>query len=184
MLTKAAKEMLRIVKDNYIVPGITSVSKAYATAKTNNGNTVYTGYTTTSTSTNLITSFTESGSNASRGFAVGSGNTPANENDYCIESLITDLTLSATPTIQPTYDAANNKYISNVELALSNATQNDITVSEIGYFVECYTASALGGDISTSASAGRCIMTDRTVLDTPVVIPAGQSGLIRYSFVY
>lgn len=185
MLTKWAKSLISYAPNECVLLGLNNYEKAAFQAKTCSGNTIYTSYYYMSAaSKGLITSFTESGGTASTGFAVGSGNTPATDEDYNVETLITDLTLSTTPVVQSSYDTTTGKYSVYVELSLSNATANDIIVKEIARFAAVYATNELGGTLSASNPAKRSVMVDRTVLNTPVTIPAGQSGLIRYAFVY
>lgn len=185
MLTKWAKSLISYITNEYIILGLNHYDKAAIVAKTCNGNTIYTNnYYLGTPNKTLITSFTESGGTSTTGFAVGSGNTPATDEDYNVETLITDLTLSTTPVVQSSYDTTTGKYSVYVELSLSNATANDIVVKEIARFAAVFASNELGGTLSSSNPNKRSIMVDRTVLDTPVTIPAGESGLIRYSFVY
>lgn len=185
MLTKWAKSLISYITNEHLVIGLSHYEKAAVVAKTCNGNTIYTNnYYLSAANKTLITSFTETGGTSSTGFAVGSGDTPATDEDYNVETLITDLALSTTPVVQSNYDSTTGKYSVYVELSLSNSTASDIVVKEIARFAAVYASSELGGTLSSSNPNKRSIMVDRTVLDTPVTIPAGQSGLIRYSFVY
>ena len=58
-----------------------------------------------------------------------------------------------------------------VSFVVRNSTSKDITVSELGMFTR-----------ADNSNAG--ILLDRTVLDEPVVIPAGERRMITYTFVF
>lgn len=136
-------------------------------------------------SVNLITSLsTTTGSNSANGIAVGSGDTPATENDYTIESIITTLTTSATPTVTPHYDTTTGKYVISVDLTLSNATSADIIVKEVCRFSRVVKGTNLGDAATSSQSNWVTILIDRTVLETPLTVPAGGAAVLRYGFEY
>lgn len=128
----------------------------------------------------LFTSYVESTGTASYGFAVGSGDTPATENDYCLDSILSGLSLSSSPSVQMVYDSSTGKFNLHVDLTLSNNTENDIIIKEIGSFFTAYTSETLGGAPTTGAYYQKSFMLSRVVLDSPVTIGAGQSGVVRY----
>lgn len=140
----------------------------------------YSGF---STEWNLIsTSITQNytGGNSS-GFALGSGTTPPTENDYTMENQILGLTMvgSASSTGK-TYDSENDCMELYKSIIISNDTGSDVTITELGLF-RAYNSSTTKG--STSGSLER-FMTDHTILDEPVVIPNGESGVIRIKGIY
>lgn len=97
----------------------------------------------------------------------GSGTTPATVNDYKLESLIDSGITVAHPNIVTTEQT--DSYISwTVTFGVSASVE--ITISEIGLIAKAYRPN---GVIDT--------LVDRTVLDTPVTIPAGQSKQITYT---
>ena len=97
----------------------------------------------------------------------GSGTTPATVNDYKLESLIDSGITVAHPNIVTTEQT--DSYISwTVTFGVSASVE--ITISEIGLIAKAYRPN---GEIDT--------LVDRTVLDTPVTIPAGQSKQITYT---
>ena len=119
------------------------------------------------------------------GIYIGSGNTPATADDYTLESQITSGLSVSSPTKLSGYDAENNECTLSFVITLSNTSGSDITVNEIGTVARCYYGSALGGDVSgTSSSYRRGVLLDRTVLDSPVVIEAGGSAVLHYTFRY
>lgn len=63
---------------------------------------------------------------------------------------------------------------------LTNTTENDIIVREVSYAQAVSKANTKGSNVATN-STGVAIMTiDRTVLDTPVTVPANDSASITY----
>lgn len=184
MLTRWGKEMALSSMNNIIV-GITTSATSIAsiTAKTTEGNNCYISpYASTATAF-IGSTLVESGSNASAGVAVGSGDTPPTENDYTLENQITGLTASV-GTNTTVYDAENNTYIGRVDYTISNNTGNTVVIKEIGRFVRPQAASAIGSATSSANTARRSVMVDRIVLSNPVTIPNGSVGVVRYDTVY
>lgn len=125
-----------------------------------------------SVSTDLISSGTGAG------FVVGSGSTPATENDYKLDNLISGLTGSVSSST--VYDSETFSYAKQIDITLSNTTQNDITVSEVGRLVTVRTAATRGSNYSDTEP----ILIFRSVLDTPIVVPAGEASVLRLLFKY
>ena len=113
---------------------------------------------------------------ASPGIQVGTGNTAPTEDDFRLASQITSGMTATSPTMTRNLDNDGNPYLEFV-FVLSNSTGNDITVSEVGYVQYLYSASSQGG-MDSSLSA---YMLDRTVLSTPVTVPANDSAAIKYT---
>ena len=107
----------------------------------------------------------------SLGVVVGSGNAPATKADYKLENIITSGLKSVSSTNAT--DALDNGVENIKAIILQNTTETDITISEVGLIGMCYSGS---GD-----SYYKYLMVDRTVLDVPVTIPAGESKAISYS---
>ena len=97
------------------------------------------------------------------GVIFGSGTTPATPSDYMLEAQITN-GISVT---NPTTAVANltDEYLEYTATYGIYASL-DTTISEIGLFNQVN---------------GRNVMYDRTVLETPIVIPAGQSKQVTYT---
>ena len=106
-------------------------------------------------------------SNSNNGIVVGSGRTPATIDDYKLESMITS-GLSAS--IAKSIDSDNDTIIA---LTFTNTSSADITIGEIGYVGTVYIDNNFGGS--------KYVLLERTVLDSPVTIPAGGIGKIEYS---
>ena len=101
---------------------------------------------------------------------VGSGTTPATMEDYKLENPITSGLATYSVSRNVTFAKEYSEAVWT--LTLSNTSSAPITVSEIGY-VTAFT--------SGSASTTQYALTDRTVLDTPITIPAGESRTLTYS---
>lgn len=186
MLTKWAKKINNIRPNNNIIYGVldSGTVKACVVAKSSAGNNVNIGPSSVTANNTLITSFTETGSSASSGIALGSDATAATDEDYNVKSLITTLTFASTPSPSQYYDKTTGKYYGRVDITLNNNTASDVTVNEVAKFVRFYKATNLDDTISTSASNGVSVMVDRTVLDSPLTVPAGGVAVLRYQFAY
>ena len=118
--------------------------------------------------------FTNTAANA--GISVGRGTTAATEDDYQLESPITS-GLSGTLNRTIALDENGNQFV-RYDLILTNSTNSDITVGEIGYKQQIRATTAQGA--TTSNNLYVCLI-DRTVLTTPVTIAAGDYAVIRYT---
>ena len=107
-------------------------------------------------------------STANYGVVFGSGTTPPTVNDYKLESTISD-TLTFTKPSAVTLNETDDYWEMSATYGIS--TSSDKTISEVGVFVT-YNGTT---DISKS------VMIDRTVLENPIVIPAGQSKQVTYT---
>lgn len=108
------------------------------------------------------------------GFCVGSGNTQPTLSDYTLESIITS-GLQGAATSTTGIDSNGNIYL-NVDIVITNTSDQSITIREIGWIGVLQCAASVGG---TSLSA-KYALVDRTVLDNPVTIEAGEYETIRY----
>ena len=111
-------------------------------------------------------------STTTTGVSFGTGTTLASVSDYALESRLTDsqINVSTPSAVSFSRDDAYDEY--SVTFGVTNKTANDITISEIGLTAMPYFPSS-GGNVYT--------LVDRTVLDTPVTISAGQSKQITYT---
>ena len=184
MLTKFGKVLVShfappVTNSYQPIPGVStaSVNRAINEVKSYMGNTFYVTPSTTTSSLSFIgNAITET---SSSGVIVCSGNTPATENDYCLENQITGLTATNSNSIY--YDADNFRFIQRVEYTISNNTGSAVSIKEIGRVCSCNTSSTRG---NTTNSNAKCFLIDRTVLDVPVDIPNGESSVVRYDFVF
>lgn len=102
--------------------------------------------------------------------ALGSGTTEATTSDYKLESIISNANLVvSSATVGAT---TNGKQYSVV---VSNATNEDITVSEIGLFLKInLSAIGMGGGVAGA------YMLARDVLETPAILTPGQVGTFTF----
>lgn len=95
---------------------------------------------------------------------VGTGTTTPTQNDYGMQNEATGITC----------DAASTGFTSNLTktytATFSNSTASDINITELGLFVQDYNENDF--------------LLDRTVLSTPITIPAGQSKSITYEIAF
>lgn len=114
------------------------------------------------------------------GVVIGSGDTEATENDYTLESQITDGFTAGSAQYSCVFDAVNNQYHARIQYTINNTGSEDLVIKEIGYYRSINYADTLGG-LRTGSSQ---VLFDRTVLDEAVVIAAGTPGVINYDFIY
>ena len=112
---------------------------------------------------------------------VGSGSTPATENDWFLESPLVNNEFTANHTSSYTLNSDKTIMYVNNDYVITNQTQNEITIREIGRAICVYTSTTKGDSVSSTKKAA---LVDRTVLETPVVIPAGEAATVRYQFAY
>ena len=192
MLTKWGKKVVACAKNNgatqYYIPtvGLANTSVAYIEAKNAGGTTVYINpyFQATPVYTAITAALVASGSGASYGVAFGSSNTAATENDYTLGSQVTGITVSTTPSVETVFDSVNYRYIAKLDYVVQNNTGSDVTIKEIGFFIRFLSATTRGGTPSSTSANRTSIMMDRTVLDSPVTIPSGTAGVVRYAFAY
>lgn len=187
MLTKWGKEIVGCARASGAIPYVTlsSNNPAFVKATAIGGTSKYMLPAPSANATyNLITSaMVESGSGSTVGVAFGSDGTTPTENDYTLGGLITGLS-ATTPSIETYFDQTNYKYVARLDYTVSNNTGADVIIREVGLFVRFYTADTRGANASSTAAGRYSFMIDRTVLDSPVTIPSGTAGTIRYDFAY
>lgn len=98
---------------------------------------------------------------------VGSGTTPASASDYRLESEITTLTCSV---ITGVSDPINGTV--TYKKTMTNKSSETISVSEIGLVRPAWSYPSKG---STSGGTVFTVLGYREVLDTPIVVPAGDT---------
>ena len=104
------------------------------------------------------------------GVAFGTGTTPATVSDYFIESILTKTEISVSTPSAVNFSRYDTYEEYTVTFGITNKTAEAITISEVGL-------TAIPYSYSTASYA----LVDRTVLDTPITIPAGQSKQITYT---
>ena len=106
---------------------------------------------------------------SSQNVEFGNGTTPATVNDYKLENKITTGISVAYPS-SVTTEYTDSYILWTVTFGITASVET--TISEIGL-----TSIATIGDGGLSAT----VLVDRTVLDEPITIPAGQSKQITYT---
>ena len=115
---------------------------------------------------NLKTSLSNYG-----GVILGDGDTPPTSDDYKLAgNIVTGFNYSKTLTQVVSETAVTAKAV----YTITNANSTEITIKEIG----------LIGNADNSASSSKIFLLDRTVLDTPVTIPAGGIGQVEYTITF
>ena len=108
------------------------------------------------------------------GVSFGTGTTPADASNYKLESILNTTQISVANPSAVSYSQFDTHDEHSVTFGVTNKTAEAITISEIGLTAIPYKGSSSSG-ITNYA------LVDRTVLDTPVTIPAGQSKQITYT---
>lgn len=97
---------------------------------------------------------------------IGTGTTAATEDDYKLEAPVTGVTCDSAITA-----ISGNDSKKTYTATFSNTTDADVVVTEIGFLTNFY---------YYSTSINDNFLLDRIVLDTPIIIPAGESKAITY----
>lgn len=108
------------------------------------------------------------------GILLGSGDIAATEDDYTLQAPITG---DMTAVISTTTGLDNGSPYIEFNLVVTNTGANTLTIREIGYIQQLYTSTAYG---SNTSGGRRYFLLDRTVLETPAVILAGENGVVKY----
>ena len=151
----------------------TSANYTGLPVKAINGNTYYLNAALISFPQTATTSFSRSVSAA--GIQVGSGDTPVSESDYKLDNMVTNSSVTGSVNISRTLE--DGKLYIIFDLTITNGSSDTIQIKEIGYSQYLSSGTTQAGTVVSSAY---CFMLDRTVLDTPVSIAAGDFATIRY----
>lgn len=171
MITKNFKALLAVILQS---AGNTDTN-GLLPIKSQTGTTIYLSFRQNGFPYSVYNSVSIASSASNNGIRLGTGNTQATENDYNLESRITSGLTASSPAVTYDVDENGNPY-KEFLFTLTNTTNSDITVAEIGYFQQVYTSTSKGANTSTTT-----IMLDRTVLSTPVTVPANDSAAIKYT---
>lgn len=118
----------------------------------------------------LRTSYTKQG-----GVVFGTGTTPPTVDDYCLSGeLVT--TLTATTNVTTSYD--EDGLTVTAVYTLTNTGTEAVTIGEVG-LIGCV-GNTSSSSTSYTGTAVKCLF-ERSVLDTPVEIPAGGLGQVTYT---
>ena len=108
------------------------------------------------------------------GVRLGTGDTPATVNDYKLSGdLITGYNFTAK--IETQNSAESDKITATY--TITNTSSSEITIKEVGIVAK------MANTIST-AQIQHMGLLERTVLDTPVTIPAGGVGQVVYTITF
>ena len=104
----------------------------------------------------------------------GDGNTEPTLDDYNLSgNHITTLT-ELGRNVTTNYDKANNKFEVSLTFTLQNNGSETVTIREVAYFDFLY----------ATPSSQYVAMMDRSLLASPVTIPAGATGVVTYKFAF
>ena len=106
------------------------------------------------------------------GVFFGTGDTPASVADYKLSG---DLIQNIVTSIYRTYSYSEAQQSLKALYTITNGNAEEITIKEVILSVR-YTHTSSG-------SSSACVI-DRTVLDTPVTIPAGGVGQVEYTITF
>ena len=101
------------------------------------------------------------------GVSFGTGTTPATASDYVLESILGDTQINVSVPSGISFNKFDTYEEYTVTFGVTNITSEVITISEVG--------------LTVPISGASYALVDRTVLDAPVTIPAGQSKQITYT---
>ena len=110
-------------------------------------------------------------STTTSGVLFGTGDTPASLDDY---KLAGNVIRNIAATINRTYSYSEAQQSLKTIYTITNNNTGEITIKEVALQAEFY---------STNGVTRGCII-DRTVLDTPVTIPAGGIGQVEYTITF
>lgn len=110
------------------------------------------------------------------GISVGTGNAAATEDDYQLARPLTSgISLSLSEKLFGV-DSPGFPYV-QYKVTVTNNGSESVTVKEIGYKQSCGMTKYPG---SSAAGTTKVFLLDRTVLDVPVTVAAGDAGIITY----
>lgn len=115
---------------------------------------------------NIMNYLAKTSSNNNLYLKVGTGTTAPTENDYELQTVNTDVSCD-------TVIVGNSaNYTKTYTATFSNPTNSDITVTEVGLYANIM--------YNSRNESYMDVLLDRTVLTTPITIPAGESKAITY----
>ena len=111
----------------------------------------------------------------STGVYFGKGTTPATKDDYKLESPITSGLTITNPSYFVEVHGGDGKYIWVSDFVVQNTSGAEVNISEIGLHLPFY---------YSGNSTYYLTLAERTVLDEPIVIPAGATRVIEYKITF
>lgn len=109
------------------------------------------------------------------GVYFGAGVTAPAKQNYVLESPISSGLSITNPTSLKESNNGNGKYEFTAEFILSNTTDKEINIYEIGLFLPVTTQS------STSTFVWNNVLAERTVLTAPITVPANGLAKLNYT---
>lgn len=161
-----------VLKNYYVALGKLILNKAH------NAGISYTGESVTPANTNAVSIHSiitspKSDYLGSDGVKFGTGTTPVTFEDYCLSGdMINNLAFS---TVTQHASDNNGVHITAV-YTITNNNPTDVTIGEVGMMYRHVT--------SQTGIVGNYMLIERTVLDTPVTIPAGGIGQVVYTITF
>lgn len=120
----------------------------------------------------MLTSYASSNANGYPGVYFGSGTTPPTKEDYTLEApIVSGLSVDSGSVVEK--DEGAGRYSISRSYILTNTSDANITVSEIGYVASL----AVG-----ASSRYYQVLMERSLLPSPVTIQPGEAKLITYKF--
>ena len=117
----------------------------------------------------------QTSANSHNGVVLGDGDTPPTFEDYTLAgNPISNFTFTASMSTLKTDDSGATI---RALYTITNNNSVEITIKEIGLIVN-------PTQFSSSLGADKKILLERTVLDTPVTIPAGGIGQVVYTITF
>lgn len=167
MLTKNYENLLAAaLLANNTVYGYFPVTTVYGAIRFLGGKFAYPG--------SVTASLTTTANNA--GISIGTGGTAATKDDFNLENTVTGGVNLALTSTAAGVDSRNNPTLTYT-VTVTNTGSEALTVREIGYKQSLESAAYPGANATT----GTVCLIDRTVLETPLVIQAGDAGVIQYT---
>ena len=117
--------------------------------------------------------------NLNPGVYFGSGSTPASKDDNCLENPIESGLEITSPNDVSLVSDGNGMYSISSRFLVANTGDTDATIQEIGLISSVCDSSGFSNS-KTLVS----VLFERTVLEAPVTIPAGEARLIEYKLTF
>lgn len=108
------------------------------------------------------------------GISVGTSDTAATDEDVNLASTITS---GLTGVITNTHGMDGDDPYVLFNIVLTNSTASDIVIREVGFKQNVYSGTTVG---ATSGTGNALILVDRTVLSTPLTVPAKGNAALQY----
>ena len=121
----------------------------------------------------------------SNGLYLGNGATPATQKDYTLESPITSgLTVSGNGNTPSLENVVEGVYSYNYSFSVTNTSENEINIYEIGLFVPLYSSTYTSGAPNMYYVPQHSTMVKRDVLTEPITIAPGATKVINYKLTF